>query len=873
MAAATPARRTGLPARLKALRPADRLEQVRLAFLAFCLGSWGLVTVVIATRLPQAGFIAVVAMCLAPLVAVRWIEEYRGRGLPWPLDVAEGGAFLAAGVATGSPPTIIALIYVRLALGATTASGRRAAVLTTAFILAFAGAVVLTSPHWGMNTQTVPYLFLASAFCIVAPVMRMLAAALAGLNGAMRRDRALRDVMTQLGAAIRVDDVRNAAEPALRRLVGDASLRVRIVNADRAAPLATAQREQLHRNGLTLQGDHAGLLWPDGESPPSSVFAMAMSTTGLVVVETPPLPESTRTVVVTFVEHLSIHLEAAALREIGERRRIDAVVRESEEYFRHIFERNPQPMWIYEVSTQRILAVNDAAIVAYGYSRSEFLAMRADALAVEDAPGRQHRLKNGREIDVEIETGAVVFQGRELVLLVARDVTEQRVLQERLEHNALHDPLTGLPNKVLLRTRTRRAVARSARNAARRPAMLVLDLDGFKTVNDTLGHALGDRVIAIVGARLARSVKSTDTASRLGGAEFAVLLEDAGDADEAAAIARRLITELRRPITLNGQRLTINASAGVSVPRPEHRSPEDLLGDADIAMSIAKGQEPGACVVFDPSFREALLERLALQRELSDAVNAKRLGVVYQPQVDLRTGRVVAVEALVRWPHPERGYVPPDVFIPIAEQTGVVTAIDAWVLRTACTELRGWLDSGLPPMRMAVNISGRDLEREDLVATVRAALRDSGVDPWRLELELTETAAVSQPETAILRLQELRAMGVHIAIDDFGTGFSMFSRLRDLPIDRLKIDRSFVTDLSRDDDARTIVGSTVQMAHALGLDLVAEGVEGGDTADILRDLGCDGAQGYHFAAPLGAAELCAWVRSRSLANVLERQAV
>jgi EAL domain-containing protein (putative c-di-GMP-specific phosphodiesterase class I) len=258
-----------------------------------------------------------------------------------------------------------------------------------------------------------------------------------------------------------------------------------------------------------------------------------------------------------------------------------------------------------------------------------------------------------------------------------------------------------------------------------------------------------------------------------------------------------------------------------------------------------------------------LLDRITLQKELATAVSDGQLTVLYQPQLDVESGRVVAVEALVRWMHPTRGTIPPDTFIPVAEQSGLITAVDTWVLRTACKTLRGWFDDGLPPMRVAVNLSGRDLERDDLIDTVKQTLHDNMLEPWRLELELTETVAMDQADIATARLQELRTLGVRIAIDDFGTGFSMFSRLRELPVDRLKIDRSFVSDLGRDDDARTIVGSTIAMGHALGLDLVAEGVEDVETAEVLRTLQCDGAQGFYFARPLTAAQLSAWVRSRS----------
>jgi len=858
---------------IAALRPTDRLAQIRWLFLLFCLGSAAVLAGVLVGAATAGQPTALAVALLLPLLGCKWFEEYRGRSFHFGWDVLEAAALLAVGTAAGNPLIILLLIYARLALSALTASVRRAMFTTGAYSVSFAGAIVFTSPNWGVGTQTIPYIFLASGFFIVSPVMHLFSESLRRLAEATHRDRALRDAMMQLGSAVTVDEVCRAAEPAMQRLFADPTVRVKIAETATAESLTREQREQLHRAGVELRGPAVPLLWGTGGSPPPALLAIAMSTTGLVLIGSDPLQEADRLAAAMLVEHLSVQLEAATLREIGERRRIEAVVRESEENFRHLFERNPQPMWLYDAETFRILAVNDAAVSVYGYTRAEFLAMPADALDVEEAAGRRHQLKDGRLIDVEIDSSTVSFQGRDAVLLLARDVTEQHVLQRRLEHNALHDPLTGLPNQLLLRNRIRRALARTSRRKGRLSAMLVFDLDGFKTVNDTLGHALGDRVIAIVAARLASGIKGTDTAARLGGDEFAVLLEETGGVDDATAVAHRLLNDIRLPITVQRQTVVVSASVGVAVSNIGNRTVEDLLGDADIAMSVAKGRAAGACVLFDPVFRTALLDRINLQRELSEAVTLNQLSVVYQPQIELATGRVVAVEALCRWQHPQRGAISPDIFIPAAEQTGIITTIDTWVLRTACMALRGWFDEGLPPMRVAVNLSGRDLESDDLVQTVREALAESMLEPWRLELELTETVAVSQAETAIARLEELRALGVRIAIDDVGTGFSMCSRLREMPIDRLKIDRSFVTDISRDDDARTIVGSTVAMGHALGLDLIAEGVESGESAEILRALHCDGAQGFHFSRPLPARELAAWLHAHTTAPALERSAV
>ena len=328
---------------------------------------------------------AVAAALLLPLLGCKWFEEYRGRNFHLGWDLVEAAALLAVATASGDPLLILLLVYTRLALRALTASVRRAMFLTGAYAVSFAGAVVLTSPNWGFATQTIPFVFLASGFFIVSPVMHLFSESLRRLAEATQRDRALRDAMMQLGAAVTVDEVCRAAEPAMQRLLADPTVRVKIAETATAESRCARPARAIASRGRQLRGSAVPLLWGNGASPPPALLAIAMSTTGLVVIGSEPLQEADRLAAVTLVEHLSVQLEAATLREIGERRRIEAVVRESEENFRHLFERNPQPMWLYDAETFRILAVNDAAVSAYGYTRAEFLAMPADALDVEEA--------------------------------------------------------------------------------------------------------------------------------------------------------------------------------------------------------------------------------------------------------------------------------------------------------------------------------------------------------------------------------------------------------------------------------------------------------------------------------------------------------
>jgi len=456
--------------------------------------------------------------------------------------------------------------------------------------------------------------------------------------------------------------------------------------------------------------------------------------------------------------------------------------------------------------------------------------------------------------DVFLATG---FPLAAVIMRMIGDILDRRV-EEGLRHLAYHDALTGLPNRAMLTDRAGHALRRTAGRSARRPVMMMLDLDGFKTVNDAVGHAAGDEVIAQVARRITGCLRPGDTAARMGGDEFAVLLEDAADAVEAVAVAERLVEAISAPCRVAGRAVALSACIGIAPCAGDATTLRDLLNDADLAMYVAKARGRGAVQVFTPELRSAQIQRMRMQEQLQGALRRGELRVVYQPQVDVPSRRVTGAEALLRWDHPDFGAVPPDVFVPMAEQIGLITEFDRWVMRTACADVARWRERG-HHLRVAVNISGHDLDSASLVDDVRRTLLDNMLDAWQLELELTESVAVQQPDAAVRLLHDLRAAGVRIAIDDFGTGYSMLSRLRALPIDRLKIDRSFVRDLSWDDDAAAIVQSTVTMGHALGLTLVAEGVESEDVLERLLDLGCDSAQGYHVCRPLPAAEFQAWL--------------
>ena len=438
---------------------------------------------------------------------------------------------------------------------------------------------------------------------------------------------------------------------------------------------------------------------------------------------------------------------------------------------------------------------------------------------------------------------------------VVHDITERKALEGRLEHQALHDSLTDLPNRSLFVDRLGQALRRTKRRKDRKVAVLFLDLDNFKNVNDSLGHKAGDLLLMVVAERLRRCLRPEDTLSRFGGDEFVVLIEDAEGPAGAIRVAERIVDELRRPFTIEGKELFVAASIGIAVGEDWKKSPEDLLRDADTAMYRAKA-EASDYRVFDPGMYLMAVGRLELENDLRRAVERNEFVLHYQPIVRLGDGRVRGVEALVRWDHPERGFLNPDEFVPAAEESGLVVPMGERVLEEACRQAREW-QGERPRTRqpvVAVNLSARQLMRPDLTEMVEEALSKTGFDGSCLTLDVTETAYVEVLEGNTAALDRLKAMGVRISIDDFGTGYSSLSYLKRLPADALKIDRSFVRGLGWDTEDTAVVRMTVELAHTFGMDVIAEGVETEEQAALLEEMGCDLAQGYLFSEPLAAQE-------------------
>ena len=435
------------------------------------------------------------------------------------------------------------------------------------------------------------------------------------------------------------------------------------------------------------------------------------------------------------------------------------------------------------------------------------------------------------------------------------DTTARKLAEQELAHQAFYDGLTGLANRSLFLDHTEQALRRAGRTGSP-PIMLCLDLDGFKDVNDSVGHLAGDQLLMAIAGRLRSVVRAADTVARLGGDEFAVLLENTvGGLPEAAELAQRMLEVINHPVDLDGQRVTVAASIGIVVAEPD-ATPLSLFRDADIAMYRAKAAGRAQWVVFEPGMRTAELERIELERELAGALDAGQLRLTYQPVVDLRTERVVGFEALLRWQHPTLGAVGPDRFVPVAEDAGLIVPIGRWVLAEATRTAARWQRAhpGSPPLSMAVNVSARQLTGGSLLLHVAEALSTSGIAPSSLVLEVTETALVTDRAAVAERLSELRALGVRLALDDFGTGYSSLSYLRQFDVDVLKIDRSFVSLLDGSPDDAAIVHGLVQLGRTLRLEVVAEGVETTAQRDRLQAEHCDLAQGYLFARPLEVEE-------------------
>jgi diguanylate cyclase (GGDEF)-like protein/PAS domain S-box-containing protein len=548
-------------------------------------------------------------------------------------------------------------------------------------------------------------------------------------------------------------------------------------------------------------------------------------------------------------------------------------LKQREASFRLLFDSNPVPMIVCALDDDRILGVNDAAIEHYGYSRAEFdnLTIRSlQAFEIEPpwlgdhsndeltARTWKHVKADGTLIDLAIYSRQLVYADQPAVLLALMDITERKRAEARLAFMAEHDGLTGLPNRKLLRQQMD-DILQHTRRSAEKVGVLVLGLDNFKGVNDTLGHGIGDNLLRSVAKRLRSTLREEDTLARLNSDEFAIVQSGLARPEDAVLLAKRLLEAVGEPYLLDGHSVVIGASIGIAMAPGDGDESEKLLKNADMALSRAKNDSRGTFSFFEAGMDALAQSRRRIEIGLRDAIQNDVLRPHYQPLIDLSTGHITGFEALVRWPDPERGMISPAEFIPVAEDTGLISAVGGLMLRRACMDAATWPDA----VRVAVNLSPLQFRAGNLLSTVMDVLKQSGLPAKRLELEITETLLLEKSDEVLATLHALRALGVRISMDDFGTGYSSLSYLRSFPFDKIKIDQSFVRGLGGNRDAQAIVRSIISLGIGLGVTITAEGVETEAELSCLRAEGCHEGQGFLFSRARPNAEIVELLKAQS----------
>jgi diguanylate cyclase (GGDEF)-like protein/PAS domain S-box-containing protein len=605
------------------------------------------------------------------------------------------------------------------------------------------------------------------------------------------------------------------------------------------------------------------------------------------------------------IENLAFEVEFAPRRDpqggvagvigvatnVTRERRAERAANQSEMRYRMLFQGNLAG--VYRTTLDgKILDCNDSFAQIFGYeSREEVLALPAwdFYLSAEDRRTSLARLnergtltnfeqclrrRDGSHVWI-LENGNLIEEsdGKSAVIEgTVIDITERKRAEEQVKHLAFHDSLTGLPNRLLFNDRLRVAMVHANRYREKL-AVLFLDIDRFKVINDSLGHSIGDDLLRRVAERVGGCIRQEDTIARLGGDEFTVLLPGIAREEDAATIANKILEAVRLPFFIEQRELFITTSIGVTVYPNDGADPETLVRNADTAMYRAKEQGRDNYQLYAPAMNSRALERLSLEGRLRQALQNRELVVHYQPLIDLATGQVRGAEALLRWQHPELGLIAPGEFIPIAEVSGLIVPIGQWVLWTACAQAVKWHNAGFPGLTVAVNLSSRQFQQADLVFQVTEALQAAGLPPDCLDLEITESNAMQNAELSISALWDLKNLGVRLSMDDFGTGYSSLNYLRRFPIDRIKIDQSFVRDVNRNPDDAAIAAAIIAMAHSLKLTVVAEGVETEEQLDFLRDQRCDEMQGYLFSPPVPAAKFQEFLDSKKALVGRGREAV
>jgi len=508
---------------------------------------------------------------------------------------------------------------------------------------------------------------------------------------------------------------------------------------------------------------------------------------------------------------------------------------------------------VVEVGSNLIVDINSQALELFGHCREAMTNKHHQQFFSLGSGEQMLCCEDGSQRAVSFVVKRRTFREREYLLVSLTDISSQHSAELEVSHLAHFDPITGLPNRTLLLDRLNQALAWAGR-AQGSVSLFLLDIDNFKDFNDSLGHASGDRLLALLGARIKKCVRRSDTVARFGGDEFAVVLSDIGSEQQVASVARKILDAVGETCTIDGQQYRLTASLGISSYPCDTKDAGDLIRLADTAMYRAKKAGRNQFQFFSPEMNADVLQRLLLTSDLHQALEEKQFEVYYQPQVDLRTGSICGTEALLRWHHPKLGMIPPDQFIPLAEETGLIVPLGLWVLETACQQVSHWQRSLMVPLRLAVNLSAVQFRQADLAVKIEEILRRTQFSAALLELELTETMLMDQVEKAQDIMEVLKAMGVTLAIDDFGTGYSSLSYLKHFPIDRLKIDRSFVRELTVNPADAAIVETMIAMAGRLGHEIIAEGVEEEAQAEFLFENGCYEIQGFLFGRPVPATD-------------------
>lgn len=557
-----------------------------------------------------------------------------------------------------------------------------------------------------------------------------------------------------------------------------------------------------------------------------------------------------------------------------EKGKVATQVRESEAKFAKLLEAAPDGILVLN-KKREILIVNSQFEEMFGYERSEVVGKNLEMLVpsrfsnhlkytkdyILDPQkrfmGQRKELfalrKDGSEFSVEIGLSPLETIDGLIIIGIIRDITERISCEVRLEHQANHDGLTQLPNRNLLVDRLNQALLYAERYH-RTVAVFFVDLDNFKIINNSLGHDAGDRLLKRVAARFTACVRASDTVARQGGDDFVFVIQDVSETEDIAMLAQKILSAVNQPLKLDAHNLECTCSIGISIYPKDGSDSQTLLKNADAAMFRAKEKGRNTYHFFTHQLNDRVVTRMNMEKHLRRALINDELSLCYQPQLNLTTGRIIGVEALLRWNNPELGEVSPAVLIPLAEETGLIIPFGEWVLRTACTQNSRWQQAGLPPLTMAVNLSPRQFWAPNLIDVITEILQQSGLDPTFLELEIIESMVMRDKDSAISTLKELKEIGVKLSIDDFGTGYSNLSHLRSFPFDKLKMDISFVREITYDPGSAAIARTIISLAHNLNLQVIAEGVETAAQLSYLRNHGCDEMQGYYFSKPISAQE-------------------